>query len=180
MRIPPFWPVTFYQKSKVNAEGSLGRGGRGGGGQFRRTVVRRNVGQRNRPGLFEAQADTARHSFRAARFHSPGTPGFRDGSLRAVYVGVLETNGLWDWVGFQKVPLRDVREGWMETKGPWERVGFRNRPLRAAREGWMETRGPWDRVGFLEGPLRAVREGWMETNPSKQGGGFRDMAWEDW
>ena len=30
-------------------------------GQFRRTVVRLNGGQRIRPGLFGAQADTARH-----------------------------------------------------------------------------------------------------------------------
>ena len=30
-------------------------------GQFRRTEVRRNGGQRIRPGLFGAQADTARH-----------------------------------------------------------------------------------------------------------------------
>ena len=135
---------------------SLGRGGRRGDGQFRRTAVRRNVGQRNRPGLLGAQADTARHSFRAARFHSPGTPGFRDG------------------------PLRGVWEGWMETNGLWERVGFREGPLRDVWEGWLETKGRWDGVGFREGPLRAVREGWMETNPSKQGGGFRDMAWEDW
>ena len=39
----------------------------------------------------------------------------------------------------------------------------------------METRGSWDGVGFREGPLRAVYVGVLETNPSKQGGGFRDM-----
>ena len=61
IRFPHFSPTTFYQKSKVNAEGSLGKGGRRGGGQFRRTAVRRNVGQRNRPGLFVARADTAHH-----------------------------------------------------------------------------------------------------------------------
>ena len=122
---------------KVNAEGSSGRGD----GQFRRTVVRRNVGQRNRPGLFGAQADTARHSFRAARFSPPHALGFRDEPLRAVYVGALETKGLWDRVGFREGPLRDVWEGWMETKGLWERVGFRDGPLRGVREGWMETKG---------------------------------------
>ena len=117
MRYLPLWSVTFYQKSKVNAKGSLGRGGRGGGGQFRRTVVRRNVGQRNRPGLFGAQADTARHSFRAARFRPPGTPGFRNRPRKAVREGWLETNGLWDGDGFRDVPLRGVREGWLETNG---------------------------------------------------------------
>ena len=139
MRFLPFWLITFYQTAKVNAKRSMGKGGRRGGGQFRRTAVRRNVGQRNRPGLFGAQADTARHSFRAARFRPPCTLGFRD------------------------VPLRGVREGWMETKGPCDGVGFRKVALRAVREGWMETKGLWDRVGFRERPLRAVREGWMET-----------------
>ena len=81
---------------------SMGRGGRRGGGQFRRTVVRRNVGQRNRPGLLGAQADTARHSFRAARFHSPDTPGFRDVPLSGVREGWLETTGLWDLDGFRE------------------------------------------------------------------------------
>ena len=39
-----------------------GKGGAGEErGQFRRTEVRRNGGQRIRPGLFGAQADTARH-----------------------------------------------------------------------------------------------------------------------
>ncbi len=92
---------------------SLGRGGRRGGGQFRRTVVRRNAGQRNRPGLFGAQADTARHSFRAARFRPPGIPGFRDGPLRGVWEGWMETKGLWDRVGF--------RDGFCRTLG-WSNV----------------------------------------------------------
>ena len=118
MQFLPFWLITFYQTAKVNAKRNLGKGGRRGGGQFRRTAVRRNVGQRNRPGLFGAQADTARHSFRAARFRPPGTLGFRDEPLRAVYVGALETKGLWDGVGFREGPLRDVWEGWLETKGP--------------------------------------------------------------
>ena len=56
MRFPAFWPVTFYQTAKDTAKRSLGRGGRRGGGQFRR-----NVGQRNRAGVQKAQADTARH-----------------------------------------------------------------------------------------------------------------------
>ena len=119
---------------------SMGRGGRRGGGQFRRTVVRRNAGQRNRPGLFGAQADTARHSFRAARFRPPCTLGFRD------------------------VPLRGVREGWMETKSLWDRVGFQYGPLRGVWEGWMETKRPWGRVGFRDGFCRTLCWGNVETN----------------
>ena len=164
MQFLPFWLITFYQTAKVNAKRSLGKGGRRGGGQFRRTDVRRNAGQRNRPGLFGAQADTARHSFRAARFSPPHTLGFREGPLRAAREGWMETKGLWDRVGFREVPLRGVREGWMETKGHWDRVGFLEGPLRAVREGEMETRGLWDRVGFRDGLCRTLCWGNVETN----------------
>ena len=97
-----------------------------------------------------------RHSFRAARFSPPHALGFRDEPLRAVYVGALETKGLWDRVGFREVPLRAAREGHMETKGTRNVVGFQNRPLRPVYVGVLETKGPWDRVGFREGPLRGV------------------------
>ena len=64
----------------------------------------------------------------------------------------METNGLWDRVGFREMPLRDVWEGWMETKGPWNGVGFRIRPLRAVYVGVLETNSSIQDGGFVIWP----------------------------
>ena len=58
--------LTLTERDNTFSPSSLARAVRDGGageerGQFRRTEVRRNGGQRIRPGLFGAQADTARH-----------------------------------------------------------------------------------------------------------------------